>query len=229
MEEPNQQQVAEAEAARLKEAKEKSETTDYKEAELEVAKRQLGQAEHLILELKEKNDRLKAEAELNDGGEPADDDSVRKIVKQETAKVLAVVAETQARNLARTLSTNDDELELIMFNYKNAIIPTGDVEKDIRRAKLIANEGNMGKQLEQARRAALSQETRNRAASEGGQEQPLEEGAPILSEASKKLLSRAGLTWDLKRKGYVGKSGRFHSLAEINKTLQGADKSSDQQ
>ena len=182
------------------------ETIDYK-AELEKSRKQLGQAEHLILQLKSKKDK---EAEEDDEEETStlDEKRVEEIAERKAAKMFIGLSESQAKNYARSISVNEDEAELILFHYKNSISPTGDIERDIKRAKLIANEARIDKDLEQARRAALSKNLKETGGGEGGQKQPVEEGPPALSPEDQKVLQ--GFTWDAKRKGLVGPSGRFH-------------------
>ena len=212
-EEIKQQQEAEAEAARLKEAKEKEENIDYK-AELEKTKKQLGQAEHTILKLKSEKDK-----ETEEEDDPAEKETVEDVAKKEARKYFVNLSKQQAENFAHSLSTNDDEFNLIMFHYENSLVPTGNIEEDIKTAKLLANRKRIDKDMEQLRRANLSKETRGADGGDGGQKQPIDGEEPQLSDKDKKILR--GFTWDAKRKGYIGPSGRFHSKTEIDKSLRG--------
>ena len=219
-EEIKQQQEAEAEAERLKNGQSnsqqnKDETIDYK-AELEKTKKQLGQAEHTILKLKSEEDK-----ETEEENDAAEKETVEEIAKKEARKYFVNLSKRQAENFAHSLSANDDEFNLIIFHYENSLVLTGNVEEDINTAKLLANRKRIAKDMEQLRRAALSQETRGTDGGEGGQKQPIDGAEPKLSEGDKKILR--GFTWDAKRKGWIGQSGRFHSLAEIKKSLRGGE------
>lgn len=190
---------------------EKPETIDYK-AEYEKAQKQLGQAEHTILKLKAEKDKQE-EPEEDD----AETETVQQIAQKEARKYFVNLTKTQARNFAQSVSANEDEFKLIMFHYENTIVPTGDMEADIKRAKLLANEKRIDKEFEQLRRTALSKETRSEESGEGGQKKPIKPQAPELSEKDKKVLR--GFTWDAKRQGWIGPSGRFHSQTEIEASI----------
>lgn len=218
MENDNQQQQADAEAEKLKKAEEEkkaSENIDYK-AELERTKKQLGQAEHTILKLKSEKDK-----EIEEEDDTVEKETVEEVAKKEARKYFVNLSKQQAENTARSLSTNDDEFNLIMFHYENSLIPTGNIEEDIKTAKLLANRKRIDKDIEQLKRANFSKETRGIDGGEGGQKQPIDGEEPQLSDQDKKILR--GFTWDAKRKGWIGPSGRFHSKAEIDKSLRGGE------
>lgn len=194
-----------------------SENPDY-QAEREKTEKltkQLGQAEHKILVLTEK---LK-QKEKPEPEEP--EQSVEERAERAAKKVFAGFTKAQAKSYARSITGGEDkdkEVERIMFHYENSIIPTGDMERDIRRAQILANEGRISKDLEQAKRAALAKQLKGKGGGEGGQVPPKEgEGPPPMDEKSKQLLK--GFKWDAKRQGYVGPSGRFHPLKEIQASI----------
>jgi len=138
-------------------------------------------------------------------------------VKKEASRLFGTQTESQARSYARSISSNEDEANLIIYHYKNTLSLTGDVEKDIKRAKLIANEGRIEKDIEQLRRANQSKESMGNAGGDGGQK--TQEDSIPLDKESQSFLVGQGFTRDSKRKGWVSKSGRFVSDEEASKSV----------
>jgi len=171
-----------------------SSEVDYK-AELEKAKKQISQAEYTIQE--EKRRRREAERLAEETVEPKPDveeDRLRQIIREEQSAILSKVREGDAKRIARSMSSNDVEYELILHHYENSIRPTGDIESDIRRAKLLANEARYASDIEEARRSALSASMKGKGTGSGQKLQ--DKKTPNLTTEERKLARVFGLTPD---------------------------------
>ncbi len=147
-----------AEAAALAEEKNKKENeeaeknVDYK-AKVEALEKELGQAQHKIIDLKKKN--KSAEPISGDDNNSNNDDDIDEKVKSKIEEVLSEdrslrVNDTIEEELEK-LSDNPDEKKLIKLIYENKIVKIGisraDIKKDLEAAKILAN-ANKTKALE---------------------------------------------------------------------------------
>jgi len=132
------------------------------------------------------------------------EEKIEEKVKLHVASLQRNLQENNAKQMAQVIAGSSDEAELILYHYKNTITPSDDLEKDMRRCKLLANEGRIDKQFSEIRRSIDARERRGKS-SGSGQKLPQKEEKPELSEADKKVLNKigSGVQWDPKIKTYV--------------------------
>jgi len=63
-----------------------------------------------------------------------------------------VTKEDMAEQYARTLASNDDELKVVMWQYKHGIQRTGNIHEDVDNAHLLANRGKIKRSFEEIKR-----------------------------------------------------------------------------
>lgn len=123
---------------------------DYK-AELENAKatlerkeKQLGQAEHVIEELKKSK-----------GGSAMDVNEVAQLIDEKFESFTQQVRGDAIDSLVSAYSKSDEEKELIKHHLKHSIKPSGDDEADILNAKALANKTKIIQQVSEVKRADM--------------------------------------------------------------------------
>lgn len=174
------------------------------------AKEKLDKAEKKIIKLKKarKDGEIDPEIDPDPVDPPISREDVQDIVRTETQKVKKDLREDDAREYARSISTNADEEKLIMFHYKNTVSSTGNLQKDIKRAKLIANEDSIAQTNEEIKKAFDSRNTKGYRGGGGGQRPFKGTPRPKLSPQDEKIIKRGGFDWDTKTGEWVAPSGR---------------------
>lgn len=176
--------------------------TDYKEL-LEKEKKEKKKWRDEFFKNKEKSD----DSEDNDIPEFNPEEIEEKIEQKVNSRISALQKNLQQENAkqwANNLAGSPDEANLILYHYNNTINPSGELEKDMRRAKLLANEGRVDKRISEIMRSVNSKN--NRGTSDGsGQKIPPKEEEPELSEEDRKIREKmgSGVRWDPKIKTYV--------------------------
>lgn len=136
---------------------------DYK-AKLAEAQKRVEKAESKIVELKR---------ELKDSDDDSEKDDLREQIASLQEKVLSfesmfdqkaqeleMKAEERRYNDAiASVSSSDDEKALIQHILKHDIKPTGDVERDVRRAKLLANEESLVSENAELKQSLVAKRT----------------------------------------------------------------------
>lgn len=136
-----------------------------------------------------------------------DPDETRKIAREEASKILRGVNQGQVKTLARSLSRNEDEYNLIMFHYENSIVLTGNLQEDLENAQVLANKKRIRKELDEVQRTIQSK--KDEGGGEGaGQKEQAGAPPPKLTPENQKLIQRMRAKWDPKRKLFVTPSGR---------------------
>lgn len=130
------------EALESEESDDEVEATDASQEEpnyaelYESEQRAREKAEKLIVKMKRERKSQEVD-DLDEEEEPELDDKITQAVRAEFTR--EVVDE-----MLGTLSSNENEKKLIRYHYENTINPSGvsrgSIEKDLRRAKLLANE-----------------------------------------------------------------------------------------
>ena len=163
---------AEAKSNAEEESNEESEI-DYKG---ELEKKQ-GNAEHN----REGYDKRKGESHT-----VIDKEGTQKLIATEVAKAVGQVTKQNALMIAKSLSRSEDETELTMWHYENSIMKSGDIHEDIENAHFLANKKRYANDVSEARRSAVSAESKSRGGGPGtkrDQELP----KAVLTDAEKKL------------------------------------------
>ncbi len=173
--------AAEAEAKSKEEAAKKaSEEIDFK-AELEKAKAAKEEKEEQLRKAEFTIEKLKSKKEAPEIDLEAIEESIReKLSKEQEAKFEQLKTE-QAKSLLESeiakITSNPDEQELIRFNYENRIVKSGhdakSISEDLNNAYLISNKPRLEKTMEELRKKAISNMTKN-----GGEAAPSESKAP---------------------------------------------------
>ena len=156
---------------------------DY-EAELATEKKRREGAEQKIVDMKKQS---------KDGG----DVDIDTLVEE---KVNAKLQDSAKDLLADVLTgvTDEKERELVKYHYENSIKPTGfttlAIQKDVARARLIANEGKIAKENSEMKIALKAKHSTGNAGMGSNQDKTTFEQEPNYSPADKKLMERHGLT-----------------------------------
>ena len=156
---------------------------DY-EAELAIEKKRREGAEQKIVDMKKQS---------KDGV----DVDIDTIVEE---KVNAKMQDSATDLLADVLTgiTNEKERNLVKYHYENSIKPTGfttlAIQKDVARARLIANEGKIAKENSEMKIALKAKHSTGNACMGSNQDKTSFEQEPNYSPADKKLMERHGLT-----------------------------------
>lgn len=156
---------------------------DY-EAELATEKERREGAEEKVVKLKR---------QIKGGG----DVDIDTLVEE---KVNAKLQDSAIDLLADVLTgiTDEKERELVKYHYENSIKPTGfttlAIQKDVARARLIANEGKIAKENSEMKIALKAKHSTGNAGMGSNQDKTTFKQEPNYSSADKKLMERHGLT-----------------------------------
>lgn len=175
-----------------------SEDIDYK-AETEKDKK-LRLAQGSAQYHREENKRLREEnARLKDKPEEEEDPDDKPITKKDLADLQAqnmrTIQRSQVESEISRIARNDDEAEAIRYHYEQSVVPSGDVIKDIRRARLIANETRIERENEELRLAA---ERKGNQPSPSGKKPPESHKEPTLDGEIRMLIAKNKMSWDAK-------------------------------
>lgn len=164
-------------------------------AKLEEERRLRVKAESALQYRKEK------EKEREKGDEPVTKKDLLDLEANLTRKTLRAQVESEIKRVAE----NEDEAKLILNHYDATLVPTGDIAKDVRRAKLLANEAKAEREQEELEKARESKENRGRSFSGGRPE--FESKEPELDPETRKLVAMNKMQWDSKEKIFKNTRG----------------------
>ena len=146
-----------------------SQEIDYK-AELEKAKailekkeKQLGQAEHKIVELKKQKKEEFDEFDEFDEEEKDNRPDVKEVIREELVAFKREMSSERIDETILKLTDNPDEIALIKHHYENSIKPTGfdkeSIAIDIQNAYTLANAQKVLKQNNELKEALKAKKT----------------------------------------------------------------------
>lgn len=164
---------------------------DYK-AKLEEERQRREKAEAKLVELK----RERKDVQPQDDSSLDDEriaDIERKLEEKLENRVREIQFQSQESKYEDRIAqyaSNSDEAELIRYILKNDIKQSGDVEKDVRRAKMLANEDKIVQENAELKRAIVARKTTG-GISTGGQK--LREDRPVWSATEQKFAKVAGI------------------------------------
>lgn len=150
-------------------AEQDSQEIDYK-AELEKAKailekkeKQLGQAEHKIVELKKQKKEEFDEFDEFDEEEKDNRPDVKEVIREELVAFKREMSSERIDETILKLTDNPDEIALIKHHYENSIKPTGfdkeSIAIDIQNAYTLANAQKVLKQNNELKEALKAKKT----------------------------------------------------------------------
>lgn len=161
--------VATQEDVQEEDAEQDSQEIDYK-AELEKAKailekkeKQLGQAEHKIVELKKQKKEEFDEFDEFDEEEKDNRPDVKEVIREELVAFKREMSSERIDETISKLTDNPDEIALIKHHYENSIKPTGfdkeSIAIDIQNAYTLANAQKILKQNNELKEALKAKKT----------------------------------------------------------------------
>lgn len=168
--EVNNPEASQEDVQEEKDTEQDSQEIDYK-AELEKAKailekknKQLGQAEHKIVELKKQKKEEFDEFDEFDEEEVEDKSSdVKEVLREELTKFKREMSSERIDETISKLTENPDEIALIKHHYENSIKPTGfdkeSIAIDIQNAYTLANAQKVLKQNNELKEALKAKKT----------------------------------------------------------------------
>ena len=180
------------------------EKIDYKK-ELEQERKLREKAESSAQYHKEKAKELRDSKEE----EPSEEDTplTKKDLDTLEANLTRKTFQNQVRSEASRIATNEDEAELIIFHYENSVVPTGDIVKDVTRARLIANEARIERNTEELTAALESKNSRSFGGSSGGRKLADPTKEPPLDADTKQLVDMNKMKWDPKMGHWANERG----------------------
>lgn len=152
--------------------------------------------------------RKKAEARVQFLKEKKGDEDVpvtKKDLEELEANLTRRHLRAQVESRIKEVAENEDEAKLILLHYESSLVPTGDIKKDVSRARLLANEAKLEREHDELLRAAESKRNRGDGFSGGKPEFGTKE--PELDSETKKLVRMNKMTWDPKERLYKNERG----------------------
>lgn len=168
-------------------------------AKLEEERQRREKAEAKLVELKREKKEAKTDGE-DTSSIDARIESVKAELQQDfDKKVRELALQSESRrydDAISSLASNSDEAALMKHILENDIVPTGDIERDVRRAKMLANEDKIASESAELKQALVS---RNTAGGIATGSQRMQEETPNWTAADRKFAAAAGL--DLSKLG----------------------------
>lgn len=190
--EENKDQSTRSEASQTQ-----TEGIDYK-AKLEAERQRREKAEAKLVDLKKEKKEANSEEEREDIDARIKklEDNFEKRLEEKTRELEMRSEERRYSDAISSVASSTDEAELIKHILKNDIKPTGDIERDVRRAKLLANEDNLTSENEELKKALTARKTAGGISTSG---QRVREEKQTWTAADHKFAQAAGL--DLSKVG----------------------------
>lgn len=205
---------APAEEKQEQEKENNNQSVDYYKQEL--AKVEAEKAEALEAKVKAENAiiglKRKQKEDVEDIEEDEPKEDIKEIIRSEISTLrndlLKETRQDRVKSIVSSISSNQDEQALILHHYQTSIIPTGDLEVDLRKAKAIANASKYEAELAEKNRAL--QANANKGGNDSGAGNPAnsELPAPKLTNKERQFIGN-----DL-GKGVVVKDGKLISTAK---------------
>lgn len=200
-------QEEEQEEQEAQEPEQDSQEIDYK-AELEKAKailekkeKQLGKAEHKIVELKkQKKEDVDEFDEFDEEVEDNKSPDVKEVIREELVAFKREMSSERIDETISKLTDNPDEIALIKHHYENSIKPTGfdkeSIAIDIQNAYTLANAQKVLKQNNELKEALKAKKTISGGTGGSSAEKAVKSsGYPdTLSQADISFLKSQGIT-----------------------------------
>lgn len=204
--------AAEAEAKKAEEEAEKDPLQpDYEEIAKAEKQRDEERKEKAKLAFEEREKKRK-EKEAGGSAEdkPLTETRLQEILEQDRMERKKESQEIQARDMAKRLTTSASEAEAAFLFWKNRVIPSGNLDEDVRLAVGALNHKRVTAQNEELARALRAKDGVNDDVAGAQRDTPLGAG-PKVGAQEKASYERAGFVYDPKEKVYKKKlpSGKF--------------------
>ncbi len=195
---------------------------DYK-AELAAERERTKTAEKALADKRFKDAEKKRKADLDDESDDADDDDkpvTRKELDAVRFETRREVQKERALEIAKTMSTSDDEAELIVAKWSNRSFPEGTTLSDqIEEAYAITHRKKLIGERNEALRALKNKDGVNRnAASSHKESAPGNE--PKLSSQDEQAIKASGFSWNGTSRQFEKKLSNGDMLVRDSKTKQ---------
>ena len=177
-------------------------------------KKELERVEAELVEEKER--RIKAEKAIQKGKKKAQedetDDDDKPLTRREAQELIDesknADSEEQVEEEIEEVASNPDEAKLIRHHLKNTIKRTGNVKKDVRRARLHANEGNLEALYDEVDRGEESRDGKSAGdVSSQHRKQGRQYQEPQVSERNRQMLDTIGVAWDPSKGEFTNSKG----------------------
>lgn len=214
-----------------REASHNDKSPDY-DAELKAERERREKAEAALAEKRFKASERKRKGEVEDEETPDDEDDDRPLTKRDLGSILestrqATLRETQAEridSIARELTANPKEAELIVEIHKNRTWPSSiPLKEQLEEAHAIANRKRLQSKNKELARAVASKDGVSKDVG-GGYRDPLPGSTPKMSSQDEASYKRAGFGYDSAKKLWKKKlpTGKFlYKDARTKKTFVG--------
>lgn len=187
------------------------EKIDYK-AELDRLQQERDNYKQGLLSAKDKLKKLKGDSK-EDGPEDGDKGQIKEIrdeIRQEIESMKEGFIGDYISDNIKSISENKDEFDLIKYHYDNTIVRSGTskeaIEQDIRRAKLLANQGRFEREFEELKRTLRSERTKEKNVDYGSQRQqsgPEVELNPVEKQIVERLAKRKGISFEEAKQKFI--------------------------
>ena len=205
---PNDAETDEEKAAReaAEEAEAGKQNIDY-EAELKAEKERREKAEKALAEKafkdrkKKRDEEQEQEEEQDEEDKPLTASQLEIILAKERQQTQKQLEGTRAVEIARANTSSETEAQAALEFWKNRVVPTGNLEDDIRFAIGGLNSRRIVAQNEELKRALRSKETKG-AGGEGTFRDAPQAGEPQLAPQDAQAVKQSGFVWDAVKKLY---------------------------
>lgn len=163
---------------------------DYYKKELEKVKQERDNYKEGLLSKKEELKKTKEEnPELS---EEKIQEMVDSRLKEEFSSFKEDIFKNQINNAIDSLTEDENKKELIRYHYQNSINKSGDINADIRRALLLADEKKIFKEKEELKRSLSSQNSISNTSygSTAKREEPDMTQVPNFTDGEQRLVNR---------------------------------------
>lgn len=155
------------------------------EKELAKKDKTLEKAEHKIVELK------KTKTEPDD----AIVDRIMEKMDEKLSQFQLQQKQSELESAISRVSSSPDEAKLIKLHLENSVKLTGDIDQDVRRAKLLANEKKITRTMSELTEVVKSKGSQSRPPM-GGSHKEQKPKTPQYNEKERKLLQKFGVKLD---------------------------------
>lgn len=210
-----------------KKSTEAKEDVDYK-AKFEAEEKLRKKAEGKVQYLKESQKPTESADEAVDKSldEEAISEIVRQGVRQELGGIRQEMNSEKIDSAIRAHAVNEDHFNLVKYHYENSLSLTGNLDNDIDNAFALAGKKQMREQLENAKRAMKSKETKDTVSQDATQPSNAG-GAPNtsgLSAGLKKQIANGTFKYNPKNKRFETTAGVwFQTDSAGNKVASGRE------
>ena len=176
------------------EEKSSSQSIDYK-AQMEAEKERADKLQQTIASHASKERRDEREEEVPEEDKPPSRKEVEAMLSQGQAQNQRILQETMAIELARKLATSEEEAQATVTFWKSRVVPTDNLEEDIKSALAILNRDKLVSENSELRRSLGSKDTKSTDAGSSHRDEPEREIPKVPAEEAAAYRAQ-GFKWD---------------------------------